>query len=147
MAIDQLSISLERYDRHIPFFSGTVVPPKGVRLDMFEVGQSHQRRDGIDRNTRMIHQAEFDVCEVGLAPYITAKAQNMPVTAVPVFPRRLFCHGRLLVTHASGIEQPRAIFWAGISTTMPPTHAISTKVYALTRGESIWHRHIRRSDE
>ena len=31
----------------------------------------------------------------------------MPVTAVPVFLRRLFRHGRLLVTRASGMEQPR----------------------------------------
>lgn len=46
----------------MPFFSGTVVPPDGVRLDMFEVGQSYQRRDGVDRNTRMIQEAEFDVC-------------------------------------------------------------------------------------
>ena len=130
MAIDKLSIALERYDRHVPFFSGTVVPPDGVRLEMFEVGQSHQRRDGIDRNTRMIHEDEFDVCEVGLAPYITAKAQNLPVTAVPVFPRRLFCHGRLLVTRASGIEQPRDLIGRRVG-----IHSFQVTLSVLAKGD------------
>jgi len=113
----------------VQFYSGTVVPPDGVRLEMFEVGQSHQRRDGVDHNTRMNHQAEFDVCEVGLAPYITAKAQNMQVTAVPVFPRRLFCHGRLLVNRASGIEQPRDLIGRRIG-----IHSFQVTLSVLAKG-------------
>ena len=35
----QLTIALERYDRHFPFFDGTVKPPKGIELKTMQVGQ------------------------------------------------------------------------------------------------------------
>ncbi len=40
-----LSIALERYDRHVPFFDGTVKPPAGMGLEVFQVGQSGMLRD------------------------------------------------------------------------------------------------------
>ena len=33
-----LTIALERYDRHFPFFDGTVKPPKGINLKAMQVG-------------------------------------------------------------------------------------------------------------
>lgn len=130
MAIDHLTIALERYDRHVPFFSGSVTPPDGVRLTMLEVGQSHPRRDGVDRNTRMIHDAEFDVCEVGLAPYIMAKARGMAVSAVPVFPRRLFSAGRMFVTRASGIETPGDLVGKRVA-----IHSFQVTLSVLAKGD------------
>ena len=51
----KLSIALDRYDRHYPFFDGTVAPPEGVELEIFQVGQSQNWRDGDDRHERMLH--------------------------------------------------------------------------------------------
>ncbi len=41
----QLTIALERYDRHFPFFDGTVKPPKGIELKTMQVGQSSAARE------------------------------------------------------------------------------------------------------
>jgi len=46
-----LTIALERYDRHVPLFMGTVKAPPGINLRVLEVGMSPPRRDGIDRAT------------------------------------------------------------------------------------------------
>lgn len=85
----KLTIALERYDRHFPFFDGTAKPPAGVDFEVLQVGQSVTLRDGTDRHGRML-RGEFDVCEFSLSTYLMAKARGMPITAVPVFPRRLF---------------------------------------------------------
>ena len=49
MANLTLTIALERYDRHMPFFDGTVKPPAGITLKALQVGQSNVLRDGIGR--------------------------------------------------------------------------------------------------
>ena len=62
-----LTIALERYDRHIPFFMGLVTPPAGITLEPLEVGMVPPRRDGVDRHRRMLADGEFDIAEVSLA--------------------------------------------------------------------------------
>ncbi len=44
-----VTITLDRYDRHFPFFDGTVKPPAGIELNARQVGQSAPARDGLDR--------------------------------------------------------------------------------------------------
>ena len=85
----QLTIALERYDRHFPFFDGTVKPPKGIELKIMQVGQSSAARDGIDRHGRML-KGEFDVAEFSMSTYLMAIDRGLPITGVPIFPRRLF---------------------------------------------------------
>jgi 4,5-dihydroxyphthalate decarboxylase len=102
----KLTIALERYDRHFPFFDGTAKPPAGVDFEVLQVGQSVTLRDGTDRHGRML-RGEFDVCEFSLSTYLMAKARGMPITAVPVFPRRLFSASQMFVHPDSGIEHPR----------------------------------------
>ena len=46
MRAPPLSLALDRYDRHFPFFDGTVSAPKGVALTVLQVGQSQDWRDG-----------------------------------------------------------------------------------------------------
>lgn len=36
----QLSIAINRYDRHVPFFNDTVSPPKGLTFKALEVGKA-----------------------------------------------------------------------------------------------------------
>ncbi|MGH6767925.1 MAG: ABC transporter substrate-binding protein [Xanthobacteraceae bacterium] len=101
----QLTIALERYDRHFPFFDGTVKPPNGLTLDVRQVGQSAAARDGIDRHGRML-KGEFDVAEFSMSTYLMAIDRKVPITAVPIFPRRLFSAGLFFVHADSALQSP-----------------------------------------
>lgn len=107
---ETLTIALERYDRHVPFFTGTVAPPdglSGVTLKTLEVGMAPPRRDGINRHARFMRDGEFDICEMSVASYLTAKSRGGDYTATPVFPRRLFSQNHMFVSVKAGIEQPK----------------------------------------
>src|SRR3990167_5377759 len=106
MAELKLTIALSHYDRHIPFFDGTVVP-EGIDLAVLEVGQSSPLRHGSDRHERMLRKGEFDVAEVSLSSYLMARSRGMPFTAIPVFPRRLFSLSQMWVNVGAGIRSPK----------------------------------------
>ena len=118
MADRTLTIALERYDRHIPFFMGLVEPPEGITLAPLEVGMVPPRRDGVDRHRRALVDLEFDIAEVSLASYIMARQRGVPLTAVPVAPRRLFSQNHVFVNADGGIDRPqdligrRVAIWA-----------------------------------
>ena len=101
-----LSIALDRYDRHFPFFDGTVTPPAGVNLQVLQVGQSATLRDGKERHERMLHKLEFDICEFSMSTYLMARSRNMPISAIPVFPRRLFSQSQMWVHPDSNLWHP-----------------------------------------
>ncbi len=102
-----LSIALERYDRHVPFFMGLVEPPDGLTLRPYEVGMAPPRRDGVDRHRRFLEDGEFDIAETSLSSHIIATSRGAPFVGIPVFPRRLFSQNHFFVNAASGIETPR----------------------------------------
>jgi 4,5-dihydroxyphthalate decarboxylase len=52
------------------------------------------------RHDRMMQHGEFDACEIGLAPYFIAHQNGIPVTAIPVFLRRMFLH-RFIFVHSN----------------------------------------------
>ena len=56
MANPKLTMALSHYDRHIPFFDGSV-QAGGVELQVLEVGQSHPLKHGQDRHERMLQKA------------------------------------------------------------------------------------------
>jgi 4,5-dihydroxyphthalate decarboxylase len=103
----RLTIALERYDRHVPFFTNTLDVPAGIDLVPFEVGMVAPGRHGLDRHGRMLRDREFDAAEVSLASYIIAKSRGAPLTAIPVFPRRLFSQNHIFVATNSNLRQPR----------------------------------------
>ena len=117
MAQIKLSMALSHYDRHIPFFDGSV-QVEGVDLQIFEVGQSEPLRDGKNRHQRMLQKNEFDICELSLSSYLMAKSRGMPFTAIPVFPRRLFSLSQMWVNTSAGIESPQDLIGkrVGLST-------------------------------
>ncbi len=90
----------------MPFFDGTVVLPDGLELDVLQVGQQQQLRDGMKRHRRMLVDREFDAAETSFSSYIVARSQGLPFTAIPVFPRRLFSQGQVYVNADAGIETP-----------------------------------------
>ncbi|MBM3488206.1 MAG: taurine ABC transporter substrate-binding protein [Alphaproteobacteria bacterium] len=101
-----ITMALELYDRHMPFFLGTVAPPPGIHVTALEVGMAPPRRHGIDRHGRML-KGEFDVAEMSLASYIVARERGRAMTAIPVFPRRLFSQNHIFVNTTKGIRTPR----------------------------------------
>ena len=117
MANLKLSMALSHYDRHIPFFDGSV-QAEGVDLTVLQVGQSHPLRHGQDRHERMLQKAEFDICELSLSSYLIAKSRGMPFTAIPVFPRRLFSLSQMWVNARAGIHSPQDLIGkkVGLST-------------------------------
>jgi 4,5-dihydroxyphthalate decarboxylase len=106
MAQLKLTMALSHYDRHIPFFDGTV-SPDGIDLTVLEVGESIPRKHGGDRHSRMLQKGEFDICELSLSSYLMAKSRGMPFTGIPVFPRRLFSHSQMWVNVDAGIQSPK----------------------------------------
>ena len=104
MADLPLTLALERYDRHIPFFDGSVAPA-GVALTALDVGQNYGGRHGADRKHRIL-AGEFDVGELSLGSYVMLRDRGEPFTAIPVFPRRLFSASRWYVNAAAGIRTP-----------------------------------------
>ncbi|MEE2955082.1 MAG: 4,5-dihydroxyphthalate decarboxylase [Pseudomonadota bacterium] len=105
----KVTLALERYERHIPFFLGQVKIPSGVDLIPVEVGEVSPRRDGTDRHNRMLKHLEFDVCEMSLGSFILGKSRDpdFPFIGVPVFPRRYFSLSQIFVNANSGIDTPR----------------------------------------
>ncbi len=105
----EVTIALERYERHVPFFTGELTPPDGIVLKPLEIGETSMRRDGMDRHRRMLQDLEFDVCEMALGSYILGLSRDpdFPMVGVPVIPRRYFSMSQIHVNADAGIEGPK----------------------------------------
>jgi len=77
------------------------VKPRTAELEFEEVPQI------IQAFRRMVRGLEFDVSEMAMTTYITAKAHGKRFTAIPVFPMRAFHHGAVLYNTKSGIQGPK----------------------------------------
>ena len=100
------TLAIDRYDRHFPFFDGTVNTSPGLDLKVLQVGQENPLRDGSHRHSRMLQKGDFDAAETSLSSYVVARAKGLPFTAIPVFPRRLFSQGQIFINVDSGIHTP-----------------------------------------
>lgn len=103
----RLTIALEGYDRHMPFFMGLLAPTEGFELEPLEVAVSPPGRDGGNLHHRMLHDRAFDIAELSFASYVRARRAGVALTAVPVFPRRLFSQNHIFVRAGAGIGAPR----------------------------------------
>ncbi len=101
----KLTMAIGHFDRYIPLFDGTV-SPKDIDLNVLAVGQAEKLKHGAHRNERMLQNKEFDISETSLSSYLMAKARNVPLTAIPVFPRRQFSQSHIWVNESAGIRSP-----------------------------------------
>jgi 4,5-dihydroxyphthalate decarboxylase len=129
MAKPELTLALSHYDRHVPFFDGTV-HAEGVDLNVLIVGQSDRQRDGEDRHERMLQKGEFDVSELSLSSYLMAKSRGMPFTAIPVFPRRLFSLSQMWVNVDAGIHSPNDLIGKKVG-----LHSFQNTLATLAKGD------------
>src|SRR6201990_336318 len=56
---------------------------------------------------RMVRGLEFDVSEMALTTYLTAREHGVAFTALPIFLVRGFHHGAILYNTRSAIRQPK----------------------------------------
>ena len=77
------------------------VKPKTAELEFIEVDPL------IDAFRRMVRTLEFDVCEMALTTYVTARAYGKRMTGLPIFLMRQFHHGAISVNTKAGIRSPK----------------------------------------
>ena len=77
------------------------VQPRGFALAFEEVPVL------VDAFRRMVRGLEWDVCEMAITTYMTAREHGIKFTAVPVFLVRAFHHGAILVNKNAGIAKPK----------------------------------------
>lgn len=128
----ELTIALNRYDRHVPFFNGTVTPPTGITLKPLEIGESMPFRDGTDRHSRLLNDLEFDVGEMGLSSFVMAVARdpNLPIVGFPSFPRRFFSAGQIYVNPDANIRSPQDLTGKRVG-----VHSFQTTLSVLAKGD------------
>jgi len=82
----------------------------------------------IDAFRRMVRGLEFDVSEMSLTTYITARAYGKRFIALPVFLVRAFHHGAILYNTKSGIKTPKDL--EGRSVGVNRGYTVTTGVWA-----------------
>ena len=78
-----------------------IVKPRTCEFEFFEVDPI------IDAFRRMVRGLEFDVSEMSLTTYLTARAYGKRFIALPIFLVRAFHHGAILYNIKSGIKTPK----------------------------------------
>jgi 4,5-dihydroxyphthalate decarboxylase len=77
------------------------VRPSGFELAFVEVDPL------IDAFRRMVRGLEFDVSEMAMTTYITAREHGKRMTALPIFLVRAFHHGAILHNTKAGVSTPK----------------------------------------
>ena len=77
------------------------VRPEGFTFDFVEVDRL------IDAFRRMVRGLEFDLSEMALTTYVTARAHGKRMTGLPIFLMRAFHHGAIACNTRAGIRSPR----------------------------------------
>ncbi|HVC29999.1 MAG TPA: hypothetical protein VND24_02350 [Steroidobacteraceae bacterium] len=100
MTLPRLVTALQTLGHTAALKDGALQLP-GFELEWLEVSPI------IQAFRRMVRGLEFDVSEMAITTYLTARAFNKPITALPVFLVRGFHHGAILYNTRLGIGSPR----------------------------------------
>src|SRR5215475_14363673 len=106
---------------------GTVLVP-GVQFEHVEVSPI------IGAFRRMCRSLEFDVSEMAITTYLTAKAFDKRFTALPVFVMRQFHHAPIVYNVKSGVQSPKDL----------EGKKVGVRAYTVTTG--VWTRGILASE-
>jgi 4,5-dihydroxyphthalate decarboxylase len=102
--------------------------PTGVSFDHVEVSPI------TSAFRRMCRTLEFDVSEMAITTYLTARRYGLPFTAIPVYPVRAFHHGAGVYNVKSGIKEPKDL----------EGKTMGVRAYTVTTG--VWARGILASE-
>ena len=100
MTRPRLLTALQTLGHTAPLKDGTVQLPD-FALEFIEVPHI------IQAFRRMVRGLDFDVSEMALTTYLTARAFHKPFTALPIFLERRFHHGAILYNTRLGIGGPK----------------------------------------
>jgi 4,5-dihydroxyphthalate decarboxylase len=114
----RLSIAISPVRHHQALLDGSVTIP-GVELRPVPPGP-----DYADRFKKMCRDLAFDICELSVMSYFTAREYGLPISAIPVVPIHMFHHGDFLKNTRAGIETPGDL--AG--------KRVGTRTYTVTPG-------------
>ncbi len=101
----------------------TVTVP-GLRLEHVEVAPI------VGAFRRMVRTLEFDVAEMSMTTYLTARAYDKAFTALPVFIMRQFHHAPIVYNVRSGVTSPRDL----------EGKRVGVRAYTVTTG--VWARGV-----
>ena len=118
-----LKTAIANYPHTKGLKDGTVSVP-GVQFEHVEVSPI------IGAFRRMCRALEFDVCEMAITTYLTAKAHDKPFTALPVFVLRQFHHSPIVYNIKSGVQSPKDL----------EGKKVGVRAYTVTTG--VWARGI-----
>jgi len=100
MTIPAYKTALVTYPHTQALKDGTVAP-RTFRFEFEEVPVI------VKAFRRMVRGLEFDISEMAITTYLTAKSYGKRFTAIPVFPMRAFHHGAILYNVNSDIRSPK----------------------------------------
>ena len=100
------------------------VPVPGIQFEHIEINPI------IGAFRRMCRGLEFDVAEMAITTYLTARAFNKPFTALPVFVLRQFHHAPIVYNVNAGVQSPRDL----------EGKKVGVRAYTVTTG--VWARGI-----
>src|ERR1700733_2799803 len=113
-----LAAAISPVCHHRALLDGSVTTP-GVELRPVPPGP-----DYADRFKKMCRELAFDICELSVMSYFTAREYGLPISAIPVVSIHLFHHGDFLKNVHAGIESPLDL--AG--------KRVGTRTYTVTPG-------------
>ena len=90
-----------RPDGHTAPLRDQTIKPKTFEIDYVDVPVL------IQAFRKMVRGLEYDICEMAITTYICAKSYGKRMTAIPVFPARVFHHGAIAYNTKSGIRTPK----------------------------------------
>jgi 4,5-dihydroxyphthalate decarboxylase len=102
---------------------GTVTAP-GIQFEHVEVSPI------VGAFRRMVRALEFDVSEMAVTTYLTARAYDKAFTALPVFIMRQFHHSPIVYNVKSGVQSPKDL----------EGKKVGVRAYTVTTG--VWVRGI-----
>jgi 4,5-dihydroxyphthalate decarboxylase len=102
---------------------GSVTAP-GIRFEHIEVNPI------VAAFRRMVRTLEFDVSEMAITTYLTARAHGKPFTALPIFVMRQFHHAPIAYNVKSGVKSPKDL----------EGKKVGVRAYTVTTG--VWARGI-----
>lgn len=102
---------------------GTVTAP-GIQFEHVEVSPI------VGAFRRMVRTLEFDVSEMAITTYLTARAYDKAFTALPVFIMRQFHHSPIVYNVKSGVQSPKDL----------EGKKVGVRAYTVTTG--VWVRGI-----
>src|SRR6478672_10800949 len=127
MATPAYKTALVTYPHTQPLKDGTVVP-RTFTFDFEDMPVI------IKAFRRMVRTLEFDVSEMAITTYLTAKAHGKAFTALPVFVMRQFHHTPIVYNVKSGVKSPRDL----------EGKKVGVRAYTVTTG--VWARGILASE-